>query len=197
MTLKRSSIGVLLLAGCLLCLLVVAERAVPVSAAQQQPESLAPFVPTPYSVVDRMLALAEVTANDTVYDIGCGDGRIVITAAKKYGAHGVGIDYDPERIRESKENAKKAGVENLVRFIQQDAMTADYSPATVVTMYLLTNSNLKLRPILTKQLKPGSRIVSHAFSMGDWEPVKKDEFQDENSFTRTIYLWKTDGKVRP
>ena len=163
----------------------------------QQQESLAPFVPTPQAVVERMLALAEVTSRDTVYDIGCGDGRIVITAAKKYGAHGVGIDYDPERIRESKENAKRAGVENLVRFIQQDAMTADYSPATVVTLYLLTTSTLKLRPILTKQLKPGSRIVSHAFSMGDWEPLKTDTFQDENSFSRTLYLWKADGKVRP
>ena len=168
----------------------------PVIPAQQQ-ESLAPFVPTPQSVVERMLELAAVTSSDTVYDIGCGDGRIVITAAKKYGAHGVGIDYDPERIRESKENAKKAGVENLVRFIQQDAMTADYSPATVVTLYLLTTSNLKLRPILTKQLKPGSRIVSHAFSMGDWEPVKTDTFQDDNSFSRTLYLWKADGKIRP
>lgn len=167
-----------------------------ISAVQQQ-ESLAPYVPTPQSVVERMLALAEVTSADVVYDIGCGDGRIVITAAKEYGAHGVGIDYDPVRIRESKENAKIAGVENLVRFIQQDAMTADYSPATVVTLYLLTTSNLKLRPILTKQLKPGSRIVSHAFSMGDWEPLKTDTFQDDNSFSRSIYLWKADGKVRP
>jgi precorrin-6B methylase 2 len=167
-----------------------------ISPVQQQ-ESLAPFVPTPQRVVERMLALAEVTSADVVYDIGCGDGRIVITAAKKYGAHGVGIDYDPVRIRESKENAKIAGVENLVKFIQQDAMTADYSPATVVTLYLLTTSNLKLRPILTKQLRPGSRIVSHAFSMGDWEPLKTDTFEDENSYNRTIYLWKADGKVRP
>jgi len=165
--------------------------------AVQQTESLAPFVPTPQSVVERMLALAEVTSADTVYDIGCGDGRIVITAAKKYGAHGVGIDYDPARIRESRDNAKIAGVENLVRFIQQDAMTADYSQATVVTLYLLTSSNMKLRPILTKQLKPGSRIVSHAFSMGDWEPFKTDTFQDDNNFSRIIYLWKADGKVRP
>jgi SAM-dependent methyltransferase len=171
----------------------------PSSATQElEPyESLAPYVPSPESVVERMLALAEVTSKDTVYDIGCGDGRIVIAAATKYGAHGVGIDYDPERIRESRENARKAGVENLVRFIQQDAMTADYSPATVVTIYLLTSSNLRLRPILTKQLKPGTRIVSHAFSMGDWEPLKKDTFQDDNDFNRTIYLWKADGKVRP
>jgi len=163
----------------------------------QAQESLAPFVPTPQAVVDRMLSLAQVTSSDVVYDIGCGDGRIVITAAKKYGARGVGIDYDPVRIKESNDNARTAGVQDKVRFIQMDAMKADYSPATVVTLYLLTTSNLKLRPILTKQLKPGSRIVSHAFSMGDWEPIKTDTFTDENSFTRTIYLWKTDGKVRP
>ena len=166
-------------------------------APPRHQESLAPFVPTPQAVVERMLALAEVTSEDIVIDAGCGDGRMAITAAKKYGARAVGIDYDPERIRESKENAKKAGVENLVTFIQQDAMTADYSSATVVTLYLLTSSNLKLRPILTKQLKPGSRIVSHAFSMGDWEPLKTETFQDESSFSRTLYLWKADGKVRP
>ncbi len=164
----------------------------------QQQESLAPFVPTPQFVVDKMLEIAGVTSNDIVYDIGCGDGRIVITAAQKYGARGVGVDYDPERIRESKANAKTAGVENKVQFLQQDAMTVDYSPATVVTMYLLTTSNLKLRPILTKELKPGSRIVSHAFGMGDWQPEKTAEIKDDiNGYTRTIYLWRADGKVRP
>jgi SAM-dependent methyltransferase len=191
----RRPVVLIAVAAMALCAIASLAPSNPVRAQQQ--ESLAPFVPSPQAVVDRMLAMAEVTSKDTVYDIGCGDGRIVITAAKKYGAHGVGIDYDPERIRESRDNAQKAGVENLVRFIQQDAMTADYSPASVVTIYLLTASNLKLRPILTKQLKPGSRIVSHAFSMGDWEPLKTDTFQDDNSFSRTLYLWKTDGKVRP
>jgi SAM-dependent methyltransferase len=166
-----------------------------ITQAQQQ-ESLAPFVPTPQFVVDKMLETAGVTAQDVVYDIGCGDGRIVITAASKYGARGVGVDFDPERIRESKENAKKANVENLVQFLQQDAMTVDYSSATVVTMYLLTQSNLKLRPILTKELKPGARIVSHAFSMGDWNPEKTVEVKDDVN-RRTIYLWRADGKVRP
>jgi SAM-dependent methyltransferase len=176
---------------------VVLFSAVAVSSAQQQ-ESLAPFVPTPQFVVDKMLETAGVTAKDVVYDIGCGDGRIVITAAAKYGARGVGVDFDPERIRESKENAKKANVENLVQFLQQDAMTVDYSSATVVTMYLLTQSNLKLRPILTKELKPGARIVSHAFSMGDWNPEKMIEIKDDvNGYARTIYLWRADGKVRP
>ncbi len=160
-------------------------------------ESLAPFVPTPQDVVDRMLALAEVTSKDTVYDLGCGDGRIVITAAKKYGAHGMGFDIDPQRIKESTENARTAGVDNLVAFKQQDVMTVDVSPATVVTLYLLTASNLKLRPLLTKELKPGARIVSHMFSMGDWEPTKVDNFTNEEGFPRTLYLWQADGKYRP
>jgi SAM-dependent methyltransferase len=162
-----------------------------------QAESLAPYVPTPQEVVDRMLELAAVTSKDVVYDLGCGDGRIVITAARKYGARGVGVDIDPERIKESEANAKREAVEQLVSFKLQDAMTVDLSPATVVTLYLLSSSNLKLRPLLTRQLRPGARIVSHAFSMGDWEADKIDYFQDANGNTRTLYLWTADGKVRP
>jgi ribosomal protein L11 methylase PrmA len=162
----------------------------------EQSRSLAPYVPTPQDVVERMLTLAEVGRNDVVYDLGCGDGRIVITAARKFGARGVGVDIDPDRIKESEVNAKTAGVQDRVTFKQQDAMTVDLSPATVVTLYLLSASNLKLRPILTKQLRPGARIVSHAFSMGDWEPVKKDDFNDSAGTPRTLYLWKTDGQVR-
>jgi len=160
-------------------------------------ESLAPYVPTPQPVVDRMLELAGVTSKDLVYDLGCGDGRIVITAAKKYGARGVGVDINPERIREANENARSAGVEKLVTFIEQDALKVDVSQATVVTRYLLSSSNLKLRPILTRQLKPGARIVSHAFSMGDWEPLKQETLSDGENIGRTIYLWKADGVVRP
>jgi len=122
---------------------------------------------------------------------------MVITAAKKYGARGVGVDIDPERIAESEANAKQAGVEKLVAFRLQDATTVDVSPATVVTLYLLSSSNLKLRPTLTKQLRPGARIVSHAFSMGDWLPEKVDTFMDSNGSTRTLYLWLADGKPRP
>ena len=166
-----------------------------VAPAVQQ--SLAPYVPTPQAVVDKMLELAEVNAKDIVYDLGCGDGRIVITAAKKYGARGVGVDIDPERIKESQANAKKQGVENLVTFKLEDAMKVDVSEATVVTLYLLSSSNAILRPILTRQLKPGARIVSHAFSMGDWQPLKTESISDESGFTRTIYLWKADGKVWP
>jgi SAM-dependent methyltransferase len=160
-------------------------------------QSLAPYVPTPQEVVDRMLVLAEVTSKDLVYDLGSGDGRIPITAAKKYGARGVGVDIDPRRIAESRANAKTAGVEHLVEFRQQDAMTVDVSAATIVTLYLATASNLALRPILTRQLKPGARIVSHTFGMGDWSPARVDEFRDSTGVVETLYLWRADGKVRP
>jgi len=159
-------------------------------------ESLAPYVPTPQDVVDRMLELAGVSENDVVYDLGCGDGRIVITAAKKYGARGVGVDINPERIAESNANAAAAGVAGLVEFRLQDAMTVDVSPATVVTLYLLGSSNRKLRPMLTQALKPGARIVSHAFSMGDWEAAKQELFVDSGGSPRRLYLWVADGTIR-
>ena len=163
----------------------------------QQADSLAPYVPTPQDVVNRMLELAGVTKDDVVYDLGCGDGRIVITAALRYGARGVGIDFDPVRIAEANASAKLQGVEDLVTFIEQDAMTADVSEASVVTLYLLSSSNRKLRPSLTRQLAPGSRIVSHAFMMGDWEPDETVQFEDGRGTTRTLHLWRTDGTVRP
>jgi SAM-dependent methyltransferase len=165
---------------------------------QKRPDAphLAPYVPTPAEVVDRMLQLGQVTKNDVLYDLGCGDGRIPITAAKKFGTRGVGVDIDPQRIAEANANAKKEGVSHLVSFHLQDALTTDVSEATVVTLYLLSASNLKLRPILTRQLKPGARIVSHAFSMGDWQPDKVDTFVDTSGTTRTLYLWTADGKVR-
>ena len=175
-----------------LCLLVE----VPAPKAQHD-DSLAPFVPTPHDVVNRMLELADVTDQDVVYDLGCGDGRIVITAAQRFGARGVGIDFDPQRIAEANANAERAGVTHLVRFIEQDAMTVDVSEATVVTLYLLSSSNLKLRPRLTAQLPEGARIVSHAFSMGDWVADKIEKFTDSVQGTRTLYLWKHDGTLRP
>ena len=154
-------------------------------------QSLAPYVPTPDDVVIRMLELAGVTASDVVYDLGCGDGRIPIAAAKRFGARGVGIDIDPGRIDESRANAKAAGVESLVEFRVGDVLQADVSPATVVTLYLLTSSNLKLRPILEKQLRPGARIVSHAFSMGpEWPADRVDRFTSERGDEVTLYLWK-------
>ncbi|MFN2447068.1 MAG: cyclopropane-fatty-acyl-phospholipid synthase family protein [Vicinamibacterales bacterium] len=171
------------------------EQAAPVK--RPDAPNLAPFVPSPEEVVDRMLRLAKVDKRDVVFDLGSGDGRIVIAAAATFGARGVGVDIDPQRIAESVANAKAAGVADRVSFKLQDAMTTDLSEATVVTLYLLSSSNLKLRPILTKQLKPGARIVAHAFSMGDWPPDAVDTFTDSAGATRTLYLWKADGKVRP
>ena len=158
--------------------------------------TLAPFVPTPQDVVDRMLTLAKVTRDDVIYDLGSGDGRIIITAAKNFGARGVGIDIDPERIREAQANARRAGVSDRVQFRLGDALRADVSPATVVTLYLVSAGNLKLRPLLTTQLRPGARIVSHAFGMGDWEPAATDRFVDSEGDERVVYLWRADGVAR-
>jgi tRNA G37 N-methylase Trm5 len=162
-----------------------------------QSQSLAPFIATPDDVVERMLELAQVTKADVVYDLGSGDGRIPITAARKYGAKGVGIDIDPARIEQSRANAKTAGVEHLVEFKLGDVLEADVSEATVVTLYLVTSANLKLRPLLTRQLEPGARIVSHAFSMGrEWPADKVDQFVSKAGDEVTLYLWKADGKIR-
>jgi SAM-dependent methyltransferase len=157
-----------------------------------------PYVPSPEEVVDRMLTVAAITKDDVVYDLGSGDGRIPIAAAKKYGARGVGLDINPDRITESRANAKAAGVEPLVEFREQDVMTADFSQATVVTLYLLASANAQLRPIITKQVRPGTRIVSHAFSMGPtWPADTVDQFKTTTGDEITIYLWKFDGKFRP
>src|SRR6516225_9285681 len=132
-----------------------------------------PYVPTTAEAVQAMLKLADVKDTDIVYDLGCGDGRIVIAAAKTYGARGVGIDIDPDRIRKAKENARKAGVENLVRFEENDPFQANFREATVVTLFLLPSVNLKLRPKLLQDLKPGTRVVSNTFDLGDWKPEKE------------------------
>ena len=157
---------------------------------------LAPYVPTPTDVVVRMLELAAVTKRDVVFDLGCGDGRIAITAARRFGARAVGIEMDPALIQLSQQKAAAAGVEHLVAFKLQNALTADVTAATVVTLYLSQDSNLQLRPILTKQLRPGARIVSHQFDMGDWRPLKTERFTSKAGYTRTLYLWKADGIVR-
>ena len=166
------------------------------AAKRIEAPQLAPYVPTPQEVVERMLTLAGVSMRDVVFDLGCGDGRIPITAARKYGARGVGVDIEPQRIAEAHANAKAAGVEHLVTFKLQDAMTTDVSGASVVTLYLLSASNLKLRPILTRQLKPGARIVTHSFGMGDWTPEKADSFTDAEGRSRMLFLYRADGKVR-
>jgi SAM-dependent methyltransferase len=142
------------------------------------------YVPTPQNVVDAMLKMANVTASDVVYDLGSGDGRIPITAAQKYGARATGIDINPERIKEANANLAKANVGDKVRFLNQDLFETDLSPATVITLYLLPSLNQKLIPKL-KQLKPGTRIVSHSFDMGtEWPPEKTEDVQG-----RVIYYW--------
>jgi protein-L-isoaspartate O-methyltransferase len=164
------------------------------SATAQAEESpydnkkIVPFVPTPQEVVDKMIELAGVKKGDTVYDLGSGDGRIVITAAKK-GARAVGFEIDGDLIKQARDNIQKEGVQNLAEIRQQDILTVDLSPASVITMYLLPDVNLKLRPNILSQLKPGSRVVSHAFDMGDWKPD-----QTERINGRTIYLWTVPAK---
>jgi len=154
----------------------------------QQPKPLREpdviFVPTPQPVVDAMLKLANVHKGDVLYDLGSGDGRIVVTAAKVYGIHATGIDINPQRIAEANENATKNGVTNMVVFKNEDLFEADIHDASVVTLYLLTSLNLKLRPKLWHDLKPGTRIVSQTFDMGDWEPEKQEIVEGH-----TIYLW--------
>jgi cyclopropane fatty-acyl-phospholipid synthase-like methyltransferase len=176
------------LAGCVWVGALFALTRVPVASSTQ---SLAPYIATPDDVVDRMLALAQVTREDVVYDLGCGDGRIPIAAAKKYGARGAGLDLDPKLIALAQANARAAGVEALVDFRVENVLTADVSAASVVTLYLLSSSNERLRPLLTRQLKPGARIVSHAFSMGrDWPADRVDQFVSARGDDVTLYLWK-------
>ena len=142
------------------------------------------YVPTPEPVVEAMLQVANVTKNDVVYDLGCGDGRIPVTAARKYGARGVCFDIDPERIKEANENVAKNNVGNLVKVVHGDLFEQDLSGATVVTLYLLPSLNVKLMPKLMKELKPGTRVVSHAFDMGDWKPEKELDVEG-----RKVYFW--------
>ena len=150
------------------------------------------YVPTPHEVVDEMLKLADVKKGDVLYDLGSGDGRIPVAAAKKFGIRAVGIDIDPQRIEEAKENARKNGVAKLVEFRNEDLFKTRFSEATVVTLYLLPDLNVKLRPRLWAELKPGTRIVSHQFDMGTWPPERKLELNG-----RTIYLWRVPARKAP
>ena len=167
-------------------LLIVLLACVSASTAQQRPE--VPYVPTDDRVVAEMLAVANVGKDDVLYDLGSGDGRIVITAAKKFGTRGVGVDIDPERVKEANENAAKAGVTDRVRFVQQDLFQTDFREATVVTLYLLPSVNMRLRPKLLSDLKPGTRVVSHNYDMGDWTPLKTIVVTLPED-THTVYYW--------
>ncbi|MGH7829022.1 MAG: SAM-dependent methyltransferase, partial [Candidatus Binatia bacterium] len=158
--------------------------------SESESKKIVPFVPTPQDVVERMLEMAQVKKGDVVYDLGSGDGRIVITAAKKYGVRAVGFEIDPGLVKQSRESIKKEKVANLAEIRQQDIRTVDLSPATVVTMYLLPDVNLMLRPNLWRRLKPGSRVVSHDFDMGDWKPEKVVQIKDSSGWDHTLYFWR-------
>jgi len=174
------------------------------TAGTQQKRPDVPYVPTPEKVITEMLRMAEVGKDDVIYDLGCGDGRIVIQAAKELGCRGVGVDINPQRIKESRENAVKAGVEKRVEFILMDLFEADISQSTVVTLYLLSSVNLRLRPKLLRELKSGTRVVSHDFGMAEWKPdestIIEEKFDNYIPFDNSrlienfwdkhnVYLW--------
>jgi SAM-dependent methyltransferase len=168
-------------------------------STQPRREPDVPYVPTTEEAVQAMLKLADVKKTDIVYDLGCGDGRIVIAAAKEYGAHGVGIDINPQRVREAKENAKKAGVETLVHFEENDLFEADIHEASVVTLFLLESINMRLRPKLLKDLRPGTRVVSNTFGMGDWKPDQEltvGNPSEEFTLSQKLYLWIVPARTR-
>ena len=148
-----------------------------------------PFVPTPPDVIDRMLEMAQVKSGDVIYDLGSGDGRIVIQAAKRYGVRGVGIEIDPDLVQKARDNAFREKVDKLVEFRAQDALTVDVSPATVVTLYMLPEFNAKLRPIFDRQLKPGARVVSHDFEIQGWVPDKVESIKGSFLHDHIIYLF--------
>ena len=181
---RKQMVAVTILSA-LWALPAAAQQAAPQAQTQELRRPDVVYVPTPQAVVDAMLKMANVSGKDVVYDLGCGDGRIPITAAQRFGAKGVGIDIDPVRIKEANENAKTAGVTDKVTFLNQDLFTSDFKDATVVTLYLLPSLNEKLMPKLKAELKPGTRIVSHAFDMGPNWPAEKTE-QVEG---KTIYYW--------
>ncbi|MGB7951624.1 MAG: class I SAM-dependent methyltransferase [Candidatus Binatia bacterium] len=155
---------------------------------------IAPFVPTPQEVVDRMLELAQVSKGDILYDLGSGDGRIVITAARRYGVKAIGFEIDAALVKHSQRAIMEAGLENLAEIRDQDIRNVDLAPASVVTMYLYPGANLRLRGEILRQMKAGSRVVSHDFSMGSWVPDKVERMRDSTGLLRTIYLWQIKGK---
>jgi hypothetical protein len=163
------------------------------ATADVAPKLDVPYVPTHEKVVDEMLSMAEVKGDDVLYDLGSGDGRIPITAAKRFGTRGVGIDLNPQRIKEANENAQKAGITDKVTFKQGDIFKEDFSEATVVTLYLLPDVNLKLRPQILN-MKPGTRVVSHNYDMGDWKPEKSKEIETPDGTTHYVYFWRVPEK---
>lgn len=185
MQLMAAHVAVMIAAG---ASLVVAAAQLDVPASARLPDVI--YVPTPQPVVDAMLKMAQVRRDEMVYDLGCGDGRAVITAARDFGARGIGVDIDPQRIEESQANASNAGVTDRVEFKQEDLFKMNFADADVVFLYLLPALNVKLRPRILDELRPGTRIVSHAFSMADWEP---DQHAQVNG--RDILFWVVPAKV--
>lgn len=173
--------------------LLVGAALVAAAGCASAPGSVAPYVQTPYEVVSAMLRLAEVKSGDIVYDLGSGDGRVVLMAAKDYGAQGVGVEIEHRLVVESEESAKKMGLAERVRFVEQDLFQTDVSPATVVTLYLGADLNARLRPKFMDELRPGTRIVSHDFPMGDWEPDRKISVPSRDR-SHTLYLWVVPAK---
>lgn len=174
--------GALLGAAALLATPAIIGRAQ--AQTQPVPRLDVPFVPTPQQVVDKMLELAKIQKTDYLIDLGSGDGRIPVTAAQRFGIRAMGVDINPQRISEANERAKSANVTKLVEFREQDLFQTDISQANVLTMYLLPSVNMKLRPKILSDMRPGSRVVSHAFDMGDWDPEQKVTVDG-----RTVYLW--------
>jgi predicted O-methyltransferase YrrM len=158
-------------------------------AATEQKKPDVPYVPTHEMVVDEMLRMAKVGKDDVVYDLGSGDGRIVITAAKEFGARGTGIEISPDLVQKAKDNARTAGVSDKVEFKEGDIFEADIKDATVVMLYLLPAVNLKLRPKLLSELRPGTRIVSHNYDMGDWKPQQQTTVKTPDGVDHTVYFW--------
>lgn len=162
---------------------------VPPATAGRGPESVAPFDPTPREVVERILTLAAVKRGDVIYDLGAGDGRILIAAAQKYGARGVGFETDPGLVKLARENVRAAGVQKLVDIREQDFLVADLSPASVVALYLSYDGNLAVREQLRRQLRAGARVVSYAFDMGDWPPKIAESYRDAGGNVHELFLW--------
>src|SRR5712675_904259 len=172
-----------------------------IAIAQGQEKELdTPYVPTPQAVVDRMLDMAQVKASDMVIDLGSGDGRIMITAAKRHGARGFGVEIDPRLVKRSNEEAKRVGVAERVKFLQQDLFSTDFHEAAVLTLYLLPDVNIALRPKILAELKPGTRVVSHDYGMGEWRPDAQETVPAPDNTVGTrkesmVYLWIVPARI--
>jgi SAM-dependent methyltransferase len=166
------------------------KHAIAANQGEGDSQYVAPYVPTPQEVVDRMLELADLREGDLLYDLGSGDGRIVITAARRYGIKAVGFEINPALVKDSRDDIRDAGLEHLVEIREQDIRTVDLSPASVLTMYLYPGANLRLRSRIRRQLKPGSRVISHNYGMGSWMPDRIEQLTDAAGFSRTIYVWR-------